>query len=299
MEKSSFIAKDGKKICYRIWRAKDPKGLLQISHGMAESPSRYDEFACFMAENGFTVFADDHRAHGDTDDCSGYSDGDVFSLTLSDMAELNGIMRKENPELKLVFFGHSYGSFLAQAFLEEHGDIVDGFIIGGSAYMAGALTAAGGMIANLNCAFGKKKKPAKLLAAMSFGSYNKKYTDGTTFISSIPEECARYMQNKECGFILSYNFYKYMFAAFKRIYKKKAYEKIDIKKPVFIISGAEDPVGDYGKLTKKLYDFYVDKVQMESVELKLYDGVRHEYLNDVSREAARADILEFCNEIVG
>ena len=88
-------------------------------------------------------------------------------------------------------------------------------------------------------------------------------------------------------------------AAFGRIYKKKAYEKIEKSKPVFIISGAEDPVGDYGKLTGKLYDFYVDKVQMESVELKLYDGVRHEYLNDVSREAARADILEFCNEIVG
>ena len=165
--------------------------------------------------------------------------------------------------------------------------------------MAGATAAAGGFISNLNCAFGKKKKPAKLLAAMSFGSYNKKYTDGTTFISSIPEECERYKKDPECGFVLSYNFYKYMFAAFGRIYKKKAYAKIDKTKPIFIISGAEDPVGDYGKLTKKLYDFYVDTVQMESVELKLYDGVRHEYLNDVSRETARADVLGFCDETVG
>ena len=297
MEKLSFIAKDGKEIRYRVWRAKETKGLLQISHGMAESPVRYDAFACFMAENGYTVFADDHRAHGDTDNSSGYSDGDIFALSVSDMAELNERMRSEYPDKKLIFFGHSYGSFLSQAFLEEHGDLADGFVIGGSAYMAGALSAAGGAIAKINCFFGKSKKPAKLLADMSFGSYNSKYKDGSTFISSLKEECERYEKDPECGFVLSYNFYRSMFSAFGRIYKKKAYEKIDRAKPVFIISGAEDPVGGYGKLTAKLYDFYVDKVGMESVELKLYDGVRHEYLNDISREAAYNDILSFCNDI--
>ena len=298
MEKLSFIAKDGKKICYRVWRARNPKGLLQISHGMAESPVRYDGFAEFMNENGFTVFSDDQRAHGDTDNCSGYCKGDNFSDTISDMAELNAIMRKEYPTLKLVFFGHSYGSFLAQAFLEEHGDIVDGFILGGSAYMAGATAVAGSVISGVNCFLGRSKKPAKLLAQMSFGSYNKKYKDGTTFISSIPKECDSYNKNPECGFILSYNFYRYMFKAFGRIYKKKNYQKIDPDKKVLIISGKDDPVGGFGKLTKKLYDFYINKVKMQNVELLFYDGgVRHEYLNDTSKEGARKDILNFCENI--
>ena len=298
MEKLTFVAKDGKTIHYRVWEAAEPKGLLQISHGMAESPSRYEEYAEYMAEKGYVVFADDHRAHGDTDNCSGYSDGDIYSLTLSDMAELNDIMREKYPDLKLVFFGHSYGSFLAQGFLEEYGDKADGFIIGGSAYMAGFEVAGGSVIADTACFFGKAKKPAKLLAKMSFGKYNKRYTDGTIFVSSIPEECKRYLKNKECAFTLSYNFYKYMFKAFKRLYKKKNYSKIDLYKRILLVSGKEDPVGGYGKTTTKLFDFYKNKVGVKSVTLKLYENVRHEYLNDISREEARADMLGFADDIV-
>ncbi|MBO7525972.1 MAG: alpha/beta hydrolase [Clostridia bacterium] len=297
MEKSFFIAKDGKKICFRIWESPNAKGLVQISHGMAESPSRYNEFAEFLVSNGYTVFADDHRAHGDTDNCSGYADGDVYSLTLSDMTELNILMREKYPDKKLVFFGHSYGSFLAQGFLEEHGELADGMIIGGSAYMAGFEVVGGKMIAGLNCLFGKSKKPAKLLAKMSFGKYNSKYNDGSTFISSIRSECERYDNDAECGFILSNNFYRSMFAAFGRLYKKENYSKIDTDKKLLLISGAADPVGSYSKTTKKLFDFYKNVVGVKDVELKLYEGVRHEYLNDVSRETARADILAFCNEI--
>ena len=297
MEKFSFKAKDGKTICYRVWEAKEPKGLVQISHGMAESPIRYDEFAEFLVENGYTVFADDHRAHGDTDNFSGHSDGDVYSLTLSDMAELNDMMRKKHPDLKLVFFGHSYGSFLEQGFIEEYGDKADGFIIGGSAYMAGFEVVGGSVVANVNCFLKRGGKPAKLLAAASFGKYNKKYKDGTIFVSSIPEECKKYLENKECGFTLSYNFYKYMFKAFKRIYKKQNYSKIDLYKRILIISGKDDPVGGYGATTKKLFDFYKNTVGVKDVSLKLYDGVRHEYLNDVSRDNARKDMLDFCNDV--
>ena len=297
MEKLTFTAKDGKTIHYRLWRSSAPKGLLQISHGMAESPLRYDEFAEFMAKNGYVVFADDHRAHGDTDGCSGYSDGDVYSLTLSDMAELNGIMREKYKGLKLVFFGHSYGSFLAQGFLEEYGALCDGFIIGGSAYMSGFEVIGGDMIASLNCALGRAEKPAKILAKMSFDSYNKKYSDGTIFISSVKEECDSYLKNPECGFILSFAFYKFMFKAFKRLYKKENYSKIDVTKKLLIISGADDPVGGYSKNTKKLYDFYTSTVKMTDVTIKLYSGVRHEYLNDVSKNEARADVLAFCRSV--
>lgn len=299
MNHLTFTAKDNKVIHYYVWEAKtkETKGLLQISHGMAEAPSRYDEFAVFMTEKGYTVFADAHRAHGETDNCSGYADGDIYSLTLSDMAELNGIMRKKYPGKKLVFFGHSYGSFLTQGFMEEHGDIVDGFIIGGSAYMEGFDVIGGSAIAGLACAFGRAKKSANLLANMSFGKYNKKYKDGTIFISSIKEECDKYLANKECYFVLSNAFYKYMFAAFKRLYKQENYKKIDVNKKVLIISGKEDPVGGYGKTTQKLFDFYKDTVKIKDVRLKFYEGVRHEYLNDISRDEARADILNFCNEI--
>ena len=297
MENFIYTAKDGKSINVRLWDTPNAKGIVQISHGMAESPSRYNDFAEFLNANGYAVFADDHRAHGLTDDRSGHAEGDVYSLTLSDMAGINALIREKYPDKKIVFFGHSYGSFLAQGFLEEHGQLADGFIIGGSAYMAGIEVVGGKIISGLNCLLKKGAKPAKLLAKMSFGKYNKKYDDGTTFISSIKEECEKYDNDKDCGFVLSNNFYKSMFAAFGRLYKKENYSKIDLNKKLLLISGEADPVGSYSVTTKKLFDFYKNTVGVKDVELKLYSGVRHEYLNDVSREQARADILSFCNEI--
>lgn len=294
MEKKSFIAKDGKVIAYKEWGCENPKGLLQISHGMAESTVRYEEFAEFMAKNGFLVFADDHRGHGETDGRSGYADGDMFFDTLSDMAELSSIYKKAYPNLKLVLFGHSFGSFLTQAYIERYNNLVDGFVVGGSAYMKGVQVLAGKTVASINCLFGKRKKPAKFIAKLSFGAYNKKYKDGTTFISSLKEECEKYDANPDCGFILSNGFYKSMFSAFKTLYTRTATQKIDKEKPVLLISGKADPVGDYGRSVEKLYDFYLNKVGVKSVKLVLFDVARHEYLNDVSKDAARKEILDFC-----
>ncbi|MBQ7164546.1 MAG: alpha/beta hydrolase, partial [Clostridia bacterium] len=73
-----FTSFDGKKISVREWNeVSSPKGVIQISHGMAEHSGRYDIFAREMNARGYIVFADDHRAHGLTDkDTLGYSDGD-------------------------------------------------------------------------------------------------------------------------------------------------------------------------------------------------------------------------------
>ena len=298
MENKTFIAKDGKTIHYKEWAAKEPKAMLQISHGMAESTARYEKFAEYMAENGYLVFADDHRGHGKTDNCSGYCDGDMFFNTLSDVAELSEIYKKAYPNLKLILFGHSFGSFLTQAYIENYGDKADGFIVGGSAYMKGVQVTAGKVVAKLNCFFGKKKKPANLIAKLSFGAYNKKYKDGTIFVSSVKEECDEYISHPECNFILSNGFYKSMFCAFKTLYTKKSADKIDLNKPILLISGKDDPVGEYGKSVDKLYEFYAENVGVKSVKKILYDGVRHEYLNDISREKAKNDILDFCNSVV-
>ena len=299
MIKGTFTAYDGKRIAYREWQAENPKGMLQISHGMAESISRYNGLAEYMSANGFIVFGDDHRGHGETDPGrTGYSDGDMYNDTVEDIATLARIYKEKYPDLPLVLFGHSYGSFLTQAYMEKHADLADGFIVGGSAYMNDITVVVGRIISKINCFFGGKKKPAKFLAKMSFGMYNKKLKEGT-FISSIPEECERYEKDPDCNFVLSYNFYKYFFKGLPKNYSKKNAAKIDADKPVLLISGKDDPVGGMGKLVDKLEKFYTEKVGVKEVKKVLYDGVRHEYLNDTSKDAARAEILAFVSSVGG
>lgn len=294
MIEREFKSFDGKIIYYRLWECENPKGVIQVVHGMAESSLRYVDFAEFMCKNGYIVIADDHRGHGKTDDCSGYTRGDMFFDTLKDVAELSTVYKNLYPKIPLILLGHSYGSFLTQAYLERYGDKIDGAIIGGSAKMQGFPVVGGSIVAGLACALGRAKKPGKMLADMSFGMYNKKFTEGT-FISSVKEECDKYASTWGCGFILSNNFYRGFFKGLKTLYKKKNYINIDVDKPLLLISGSQDPVGDMGESVKSLYAFYTETVGVKEVECVLYDGVRHEYFNDTSKQKAFDKVLEFCN----
>lgn len=45
---------------------KNPKAVVQISHGMAETAQRYEPFAKELTKNGYIVYINDHRGHGKT-----------------------------------------------------------------------------------------------------------------------------------------------------------------------------------------------------------------------------------------
>ena len=152
-------------------------------------------------------------------------------------------------------------------------------------------------MAKLNCLFGGKDKPAKFIKAVTFDAYNKKYKDGTTFISQIPEECDKYADAWDCNFTLSNAFYKSFFSGVPQNYKAKNYSRIPKDLPILLVAGDGDPVGGYGKLVDKLYRFYKIKVGLRFVEKIIYPDVRHEYLNDTVRDEVRGEIAAFAEAV--
>ena len=62
--------------------------------------------------------------------------------------------------------------------------------------------------------------------------------------------------------------------------------------PVFIVSGSMDPVGDYGKGVTKIYE-KLKKAGTRDITMKLYEGARHEILNETCREEVYRDILSW------
>lgn len=291
----NFIAgKDGKAISIVEWAdVTQPVGILQISHGMAEHAMRYDGFARDMNKLGIIVVADDHRAHGKTDlQTLGYSKGDIWNNTLSDMAILCDYAKEKysrayGKDLKVVLFGHSYGSFLSQAFIRKYNKKLVGAVIGGSNYFKGALVSVGKIAAKIGCIF-KADKPNYFLKKMSFDVYNKNFEEGT-FISSIKEQCTKYEDDEECGFVCSSNFYYHFFKGVSTLYKKQGDSLKDF--PILLVAGRCDPVGNMGKGVISLAQWY--KTQEAKVTIRLYEGVRHEYLNDTSALASREDISSF------
>ena len=82
----------------------------------------------------------------------------------------------------------------------------------------------------------------------------------------------------------------------RKLYSKTRLSEIDKNLPMFIISGKEDPIGDYSKSVLKLGRVYKN-AGIKDVRVKIYDKARHEVFNDVSRESALNDVLEFCKRI--
>lgn len=284
---------DGKTLSVAEWKGEgELVGMVQISHGMVEHTGRYDAFASALAEQGFLVFADDHRGHGRTDESTlGYAPGDMFEDTLKDLAELSKKYKAEYPQLPLVLFGHSYGSFLTQGYIERYSAYLAGVVIGGSCCMKGNPSVGfGRMMAGIGCACKGERAPAKLIAKATFGAYEKKL--GGSFISSDPAEVERYRSDPYCSFICSNHFYRCFFRGLKKIYRKKELDGIDRSLPIFLIAGNCDPVGQMGKGVKRLEAMY-KKLGCKSVECLIMDGIRHEYLNDREAAAAREAIFGF------
>ena len=290
-----FDSFDGKKIFVREWIPQNaPIGVIQIIHGMVEHSGRYEKFANYLSSQGYLVFADDHRAHGNTDkETLGFCKGDIWADTLTDIGLLNQKYRAKYPNVKYVIFGHSYGSFLLQSYLQQADPYVfDGVILSGSAKMQGVQIVAGRVVASL----GKPSSPANAIKKMSFDAYDKCFQKGT-FISSLEKECQIYKEDSHCGFVCSNNFYKCFFGGLKGIYSQKRLKAIDKDIPILIVSGESDPVGNFGKSTKKLYETYLS-CGVKNVTLRLFKGNRHEVLNDVSALEACSLICDFANSVI-
>ena len=140
--KTVFIdtsASDGVQIALHMWlpagsQAGSPvKTAVVLSHGMAEHAMRYEGFARFLCENGIAFYAHDHRGHGQTaknaDELGFLAEKDGFQAVVLDLRSVVERCRSDLPNAKIILLGHSFGSFVAQSFIEQFGSEVDGCIL--------------------------------------------------------------------------------------------------------------------------------------------------------------------------
>ena len=88
---------------------------------------------------------------------------------------------------------------------------------------------------------------------------------------------------------------KALFSTLKQVSGKRWYNTIPLSMPIYLISGTMDPVGDYGKGVNEVYKL-LKKTGHKNVTIKLYEGARHEILNEINREEVYADIIAWLNE---
>ena len=65
--------------------------------------------------------------------------------------------------------------------------------------------------------------------------------------------------------------------------------------PICLIAGREDPVGEYGRRVIILYDLYRNQ-GLKSLNIHLYEGARHELLNEINPEEVMEDIFSWLEQ---
>ena len=199
MNRFCFSDIEGKEIkCYKWTANGNPKGIIQIVHGMTEYALRYEYFAKKLCENGYTVYAHDHRGHGETskeEEERGYiADNEGFDLLVEDVKELTDIIKKENPNLPIILFGHSMGSFVAQRYIELYGDEIYGVILSGTDGRPDKITKLGILISKIEIMLRGRKAKSKLMDKLSFGNFNSNFKPNRTdydWLCSVEEEVTR------------------------------------------------------------------------------------------------------------
>ena len=155
------------------------KAVLQICHGMVEYIDRYDEFARFLAEQGYCVVGHDHLGHGksiQSEEYYGYfheTKGNQY--VIGDIHRLRQMAMKKYPEVPYFMLGHSMGSYLLRQYLTMYGNGLAGAIIMGTGYMGPVILGAGKCVCRVIAAVKGWKYHSSLMNNIGFGGFNRKF----------------------------------------------------------------------------------------------------------------------------
>ena len=213
------------------------------------------------------------------------------------MNEFYDFMKKKFADLPYFLIGHSMGSFLAREFCTYWGNELTGSIFmgtsGGSPFLD---------IAILLSKEGVKLKGAKArgysVNRLAFGAFNVKFSPKRTnydWLSSNEQAVNQFLNDDKCGFVFTYAGYRELFMLLKQVSSKEWAEKLPQKLPILLISGKDDPVGDYGKGVEKVYH-WLQEAGCENVDIKLYPGGRHELLQETFQKQVYRFILRWIYE---
>lgn len=278
--KRTFKDDFGVEIMFYEWPVAEPKAVIQIAHGLGEHARRYDVMATTLNKAGFSVYADDHRGHGQTGVRQlenkqikrlGNLGPGGMAATYKQVADFSKLIKAENPSRPLVLLGHSWGSFIAQKIINKYSDIYDALVLSGS-----ALTMPG---------------------YLATGDFNKawKKLPGSTGYEWLSRDVE--IQNKFVTDPLTFLALAMQVFGIKNSLQLFGTPSKDIRKdlPILVQVGEADPIGGE-RSNKALVEAYRKNAGTEDIELFVYHDCRHEIYNELNKADVIGDLVGWINQ---
>lgn len=286
-----------------IWNDEDaePRGIIQIAHGLSEHIGRYDEFARYLVTLGFIVCGNDHLGHGKSvecpDDLGFVCEGDHVNM-VRDMNTLQRIMSKKYPSLPYIIFGHSMGSLLARIYASAFGDELAGAIFCGTAQLPKPVLLLEDPVDYLLKKLPENQNSADTMSSL-FGKFTQKLLkddDQLAWLSKSETNRENYRNDPLCGVPMGNTLARELVTMAVKVSYPDWAMKLPYGFHVLLISGAKDPVGMFGRGVLAVSDELVQSgIEPEVI---LYPADRHEIINEDDRDKVYKDVGKFLEKVL-
>jgi len=299
MEEVFVKAKDNYGLCLHIFAVNNPKGYVQIIHGMEEHQERYEGFIGILNEAGYTVVSSDMRGHGKNAPVLGFfKEKDGYKYLLSDQRRITEYIKRRFQVGKVIVFAHSMGTIIARNLLQTQSVNYEKVILSGYPCSPGRFALLLGMALTDIIA---KIKGAGYYSAfvqnMSVGSFNKGIPHPKTpvdWISKNEENIAAYVSDSYCGHGFKVSAFNDLFHLTKNMTQVKRYKNVNKKLPILAVRGEEDLSTGLEKGSRASIKV-LESAGFHYIKQINYPDMRHEILNERGREKVYQDVVNFIN----
>lgn len=280
-----FTADDGAEVAAYRWAGDgDPRGVVQIAHGMGEHAGRYRRLAGALTDAGYVVYAGDHRGHGRTagsvERLGDFGPGGWPGL-MADIGQLAGIAQGEFPGLPLVMVGHSMGSFALQQYLLDHSIELAGAALSGT-------TAIDVIAAGID--------PTQEVDLSAFNAAFEPARTESDWLSRDPDEVDLYIADDFCGFGVDAAAAASMLDSLTVCSDAERLSGIRSDLPIYLVSGSADPLAGGGELIELVAGRYKD-AGVDDVTVAVYPDARHEVFNETNRDEITSALIAWVDGV--
>lgn len=289
------------RIYYYIFEPEaDIRAVLQITHGWKDYIERNENLIQFFTDHGVMVCGCDFIGHGrssEVDERGHFEERDGWIYLVKDVKRLTAYVRREYPGIPCFLYGHGMGSLVARLCCLHH-PAWDGVILSGTSgrqkYCRRAIA-----MTSLMRRLPHQEKWSLLLEKMIYHRLNRRFRgegDELSWFSGELEAREKYETDERTRFHFTLNAYENIFKMLALTSAKKWYQSMEPDLPILLLSGKDDPIGNFGKGISQVEDGL--RKEGCTVQTRLYEGFRHELQGDSSFEQVFGDVLEWMQAYV-